>query len=85
MTRSRLGRHGKVHHELQVWPTEGIVVIRSPKTARFAGRVQHVAFRDPLVILLSQRAWLSWPLCRSLVEKDLTVLERWLSRKLGGR
>ena len=55
----------------------GMVVIRSPKTARVSGRVQHVVLRDPLVILLCQWAWLSWPLGRPLISMTLRELERW--------
>jgi hypothetical protein len=63
--------------------TAGVAVIRSPKTARIPGCIQRVVFRDLLVTLLSQWAWLSWPLRRRLVEMDLKMLERRLREIMG--
>ena len=60
----------------------GLVVIRSPKTARSAGRVQHVIIHDGLTILLCQWAWLSWPLHRKLVPFTLRDLEKFFKETL---
>ncbi len=51
--------------------TVGTVIIRSPKTAKVAGRVQYVIVQDSLTILLCQWEWLAWPLHQRLVDMSL--------------
>ncbi len=60
----------------------GIVVTRSPKTARVAGRVQHVIIQDGLTILLCYWAWLAWPIGRRLIEFNLRDMEEWFKETL---
>ena len=60
----------------------GMVVIRSPKTARVAGRVQHVIIQDGLTILLCQWARLAWPIGHRLIEFNLRDMEKWFKETL---
>ena len=55
----------------------GMVVIRSPKTARVGGRVQHVVVHDAMVILLCQWAWSSTAPEETLWPWTLVELSRW--------
>ena len=58
----------------------GLVVIRAPKTARTAGRIQHVVLSDPFVILLAQWAWSGWPSARSLLAWQPKDLAKWFQQ-----
>ena len=60
----------------------GMVVIRSPKTARVGGRVQHVILHDPMVLLMCQWAWLGWPADSKLWQWNLVELSRWFRETL---
>ena len=60
----------------------GMVVIRSPKTARVGGKVQHVILHDPMVLLMCQWAWLGWPTSEKLWSWNLVELSRWFRTSL---
>ncbi len=60
----------------------GMVVIRSPKTVRVAGRVQRVTVHDCMVIILAQCAWLAWPRQAKLVPFNLVEFSRWFRAAL---
>ena len=60
----------------------GIVVIRAPKTARTAGRIQHVVISDPFVITMAQWAWSAWPSTQSLMGWQPKDFSRWFQQSL---
>ncbi len=60
----------------------GMVVIRAPKAARSAGRIQHVVVTGPFVLMMAQWAWSGWAPMRPLTSFQLKDFSRWFQQVL---